>query len=176
MKLASPVLEDPSAESRFSCRSSSTKLALYGHHRCCSPRKIFLLVSQFPFVSSKLSIFPIAVIVSWIPSSSPLWCPWFDQHVFSVAHQYACSMWTGHWPKTTSFLVFCHNRRFVCELLKVLKEVVKTFVKWVYGKEDTECQLFYLNFVLEKFYFPWKVLEFCFSDDVPTVCCIYSCK
>ena len=37
--VASPVQEDPSAECRFSRRSSSTKLALDGHHRCRSPRK-----------------------------------------------------------------------------------------------------------------------------------------
>ena len=47
--VASPGQEDPSAECMFSRRSSSTKLALDGHHQCRSPKKTVLLVPhRFP--------------------------------------------------------------------------------------------------------------------------------
>ena len=80
---------------------------LYGHHRCCLPRKTVLLVPhRFPsssFVSSKLSILPIVVIISRILSRRH--CHVFDsnEHVFGMIHRCACPMSIGRWPNTPHF-------------------------------------------------------------------------
>ena len=102
--------EDPSAECRFSCRSSSTKLALYGHHRRRSPRKTVLLVPhRFPssLLCYQTSLFPIVVIISCILPRRH--CHVFDSNRLrsGMAHKCACSKCIGRWPISAWFRIIC---------------------------------------------------------------------
>lgn len=125
MKLASPVLEDPSAESRFSHRPSSTKLwsssMSFVEKNCPTRFPVLFCVIKTLYLSNSSHSFLNPILVATVMSL-----------IRSACFKYGTSvrMLNVNWPlaQNTIFLVLCHNRRFVCELLKIQKKVVKTFL------------------------------------------------
>ena len=95
----------------FPGRSSSTKLALYGHYRCHPPRKTVLLAPHkfpSPLLCHHTLYLPKRGHNFLNFTSSLLSCLWFERTRFRIVHNCACSKCIGRWPKNTT-LIFVHQ-------------------------------------------------------------------
>ena len=101
----------PQQSVSFPGRSSSTKLALYGHYRCHPPRKTFLLAPHkfpSPLLCHHTLYLPKRGHNFLNFTSSLLSCLWFERTRFRIVHNCACSKCIGRWPKNTT-LIFVHQ-------------------------------------------------------------------